>query len=606
MRSFLRVLALARRHAGWAVVTLVAMVMVAGATVFAYNLVRPVYDQVLRPAGAAPVAGAARGGLVGQLDRAAEVAQGWLRDRIPSHAGAVVALILLAVAARSLFTFLARYAMARLGLATVRDLRDALFDALVAQSPAYFHGTSSAALVARAVSDVQLVNEALAERFGDLFEDLLTVAVLVVYLFSLDSRLALAVVVLAPLLLAPVVRLSRALRREARRAQERIGDLASVLDETLAGLRVVQAFRMESVQAGRFRRATRQHFRASLRARAIQAANAPLMEVVGAAGAVALIAYASLEIRAGAMTLGDLSAFLLAVYGAYNPVKRLNKLNLALQQAEVAAQRVFEVVDAPVAIADRPGARALSGIGGGVRLEGVSFAYEGERWVLDGLNLEIPAGRTVALVGPSGAGKSTIAQLIPRFFDAQRGSVRVDGQDVRDVTLASLRALIGLVTQETILFNDTVRSNIACGRADVPLAEVEAAARAASAHEFVLALPRGYDSVVGEAGVRLSGGERQRLAIARALLKDPPILILDEATSALDAESERLVQGALDALMRGRTTLVIAHRLTTVRRADLIVVVDRGRVVETGRHEQLLAGGGLYRRLVEIQELKEG
>jgi len=604
VRSFLRVLLMARRHAAWAAVTAVAMVMVASSTVFAYNLIRPVYDQLLRPAALATPS-PPRGGMVGQLDRAAERLQGWIAGVAGERVGTVLVLILLAVVAKNLFTFLARYSMARLGLATIRDLRDALFDALLKQSPGFFHSSPSGVLIARVTSDVQLVNEALSERFGDLFEDLLTVVVLAAYVFSLNFRLATAVFLLAPALLAPVLHFSRRLRREARRSQERMGEMTTIVDETVKGIRIVQAFTMEAFEAARFRRATQRHFRANLRARAIQAANAPVMEVVGAVGAVALIGYAALQIRTGAMTLGDLSAFLLGVYGAYNPVKRLNKLNLALQQAEVGAQRVFEVVDAPVAIADRPGAAPLGRVGDGVRLEQVWFAYEGERWVLEGLDLVIPSGRTVALVGPSGAGKSTVAQLVPRFWDVQQGAVRVGGVDVREVTLSSLRAAVGLVTQETVLFNDTVAANIAFGQREAARQRVEAAARAAFAHDFVTALPDGYDTVIGEAGMKLSGGQRQRLAIARALFKDPPILILDEATSALDPEAERLVQRALDNLMRGRTTLVIAHRLSTVRRADTIVVLDRGAVVEQGRHDELMARRGAYRRLVEMNELEE-
>lgn len=595
---------MARRHAAWAAVTAVAMVMVASSTVFAYNLIRPVYDQLLRPAALA-ASSPPRGGMVGQLDRAAERAQEWIGRVVGERVGTILVLILLAIVAKNLFTFLARYSMAQLGLATIRDLRDALFDSLLRQSPGFFQSTPSGVLIARVTSDVQLVNEALSERFGDLFEDLLTVVVLMAYVFSLNFRLAAAVVLLAPALLAPVLHFSRRLRREARRSQERMGEMTTIVDETVKGIRVVQAFTMEAFEASRFRRATQRHFRANLKARAIQAANAPVMEIVGAVGTVALIGYAGLQIRAGAMTLGDLSAFLLGVYGAYNPVKRLNKLNLALQQAEVAAQRVFEVVDAPVAIVDRAGAAPLGGVGDGVRLEQVWFAYEGQRWVLEGFDLAIPAGKTLALVGPSGAGKSTVAQLIPRFWDVQRGAVRVGGVDVREVTLRSLRAAIGLVTQETVLFNDTVADNIAFGQAGAPRERVEAAARAAFAHDFVMALPDGYDTVIGEAGMKLSGGQRQRLAIARALFKDPPVLILDEATSALDPEAERLVQRALDNLMRGRTTLVIAHRLSTVRRADTIVVLERGAVAEQGRHDELMARRGVYRRLVEMQELKE-
>jgi subfamily B ATP-binding cassette protein MsbA len=585
------------------VVAIVSMALVAAATVFAYNLIRPVYDQVLR-AGPVPTSGAEFGpGLIGALDRLAGRAQQALRPRIASDRAILLLLILVAVAIKNLFTFVARYAVARLGLATIRDLRDRLFDALLVQSPSYFHGTSSGILISRVVNDVQLINEALAERFGDLLQDLLTVAVLLVFVVSLDPRLAAATLVLAPVLLAPVIHFSRRLRRRSRQSQERMGDLTTVLDETVKGIRIVQAYGMERFESDRFRTASQRHFWANLKARAIQAANGPVMEVVGAGGAVALIAYASRQITAGTMTLGDFSAFLLGIYGAYNPIKRLNKFNLALQQAEVASQRVFEVIDAPVAIVDSRIAVELTGVGDGIRLDNVSFAYAGEP-VLHSVTLHVPAGTTVALVGPSGAGKSTVAQLIPRFWDVQHGSVRVGGHDVREVTLRSLRSLIGLVTQETVLFNDTVHNNIAFGREAAPRPEVEAAARSAFAAEFIRDLPRGYDTKIGEGGMTLSGGQRQRLAIARALHKDPPILILDEATSALDPEAERLVQRALDNLVSGRTTLVIAHRLSTVRRADSIVVMDGGSIVDRGTHDELMERGGLYRRMVEMQELR--
>ncbi len=608
MLAFSRVLGVARQHAAWILLAFVSMVMVALSTVFAYNLIRPIYDQVLKP----EVDGGGdrsetmlpipSDGLIAKLDTLAAQAQQLLRRWVGQDRTIILVLVLIAIAAKNLFTFLSRYAVAQLGLATIRDLRNLVFDALLGQAPGYFHKTSSGLLIARVVNDVQLISEALAERFGDLAQDLLTVVLLLVYVFALNPGLALATLVLAPLLLAPVIHFSRRLRHRSRQSQERMGDLTSILSETITGMRVVQAFTSEESVASRFRRATHQHFRANLRARTIQAANAPVMEVVGAAGAVALIAYAASEIASAEMTLGDFSAFLVAIYGTYNPIKRLNKFNLALQQASVAAQRVFEVVDAPVTIRDQPQARTLQGVGEGVEFDRVGFAYQ-EQSVLENFSLKIPCGHTLALVGPSGAGKSTVAQLIPRFWDAQQGAVLIGGNDVREVTLASLRAQIGLVTQETMLFNDTVRANIGFGETSVSPTAVEAAARAAFAHEFISELPAGYDTVVGEAGLCLSGGQRQRLAIARALYKDRPLLILDEATSALDPEAERLVQQALANLMRGRTTLVIAHRLATVRSADTIVVIDRGRIVEQGTHQELIAAAGVYRRMVEMQEL---
>jgi subfamily B ATP-binding cassette protein MsbA len=360
---------------------------------------------------------------------------------------------------------------------------------------------------------------------------------------------------------------------------------------------------MGDFMADRFRLANQRQFLAGLSARAIQAANAPVMEVLGAFTALAVIAYAASQITAGGMTLGDFSAFVLGAYALYNPLKRLNKFNLVLQPAVVAAGRILEIIDAPVAVSERPGARALTELGDGVRFENVGFAYRRDQWVLRGFELHLPQGSTVALVGASGAGKSTAVQLIPRFFDVQEGAVWVGDHDVRDLTLASLRAQIGLVTQEPLLFNDTVRTNIVCGREGISGDAVEAAATAADADEFIRDLPAGYDTVIGEGGVKLSGGQRQRLAIARAVLQDPPILILDEATSALDPESETMIQRALDRFTRDRTTLVIAHRLATIRRADVIAVLADGRVAEMGNHDELVAAGGLYRRMVEMQEL---
>jgi subfamily B ATP-binding cassette protein MsbA len=605
MTDFLRVLKVARRHAPWLVLAVLSMVLVSAATVFAYNLIRPIYDELLDPTAEVAERVASTGAMVGWLDQLADRATEWLRARLESHRGSLLLLLLLAIVAKNGFGFLARYAGARLGLATVRDLRNMIFDALLGQSPGYFHRSSTGVLVSRVVNDVQLVNEAVAERLGDLLQDVLILIVLVAYLYSLDLRLALATTVVAPLLLAPVVYLSRRLRRRSREAQERMAELATALDETVRGIRIVQAFDGQHFKRERFRSASERHFRSSLKARAIQAANAPIMELVGTAAAAALIAYASIQIAEGLMTLGDFSAFLIATYGAYNPIKRLNKFNLALQQAVVASERVYDVIDAPVAVQDRPGSIRLEGIGDGIRFDNVSFAYEHDRWVLRDFDLEVPVGRRVAVVGPSGAGKTTVAQLIPRFWDVQRGVVTIDGHDVREVRLASLRAQIGLVTQETVLFADSVRANIAFGRDRASEEEVEAAARAARAHGFVRALPEGYDTLIGEGGARLSGGQRQRLAIARALLRDAPVLILDEATSALDPPEERLIQKALDELMRGRTTLIIAHRLSTVRKADTIVVMDEGRVVQMGTHDELIAADGLYRKLVEADEITD-
>lgn len=605
MKDFLRVVRLSKKHGAWMIVAAASMVIAAIATVFAFNLVRPIYDQILRPLPAEDSAlELSATDFVAVLDRSAAHAQGLLQKWIGENRMAILALAMLAIVVKNLFAFLARFASACFGLATMRDLRMKFFESLLEQSPAYFFDRSTAALVSRATNDLQLLREALAERLGDVAQDAVTVPLILVYLLSLDDRMTLAVAIAVPVLFAPVVFLSRRLRDRARQAQERTGEVAMVIDETVRGIRVVQNFGMADFMADQFRRANQRQYAASLAARAIQAANAPAMEIVGVFAAVAVISYAAMKITAGAMTLGDFSAFALAAYAVYSPLKRLNKFNLVVQQAVVASSRIFEIIDAAVVVCEKPGARPLTEIGSGIRFEDVSFSYQPDRWVLRGLNLHIPAGSTVALVGPSGAGKSTVAQLIPRFFDVQEGAVRIGKLDVRDLELASLRSQIGLVTQENLLFNDTVRRNILCGRNGLSGESVEAAARAADADTFIRGLPAGYDTVVGEGGVTLSGGQRQRLAIARAVVTNPPIVILDEATSALDPESEAQVQQEIERFAGRRTTLVIAHRLATIRRADVVAVLAEGRIVELGTHDDLIAAGGLYRRMVEMQELK--
>ena len=604
MRDFLRVLRLSKRHGAWILLAVTSMVVVAGATVFAFNLVRPIYDQVLRPSSTAgETLDLPDSGVVATLDSFAARAEQALHGWVAESRVAILVLALLAIVVKNLFAFLARFASARFGLATIRDLRGLFFESLLVQTPAFFHDRPIPSLVSRATNDFQLLREALAERLGDVAQDLVTVPVVLVYLMSLDHRLTLATAVAAPLLLAPVVHFSRRMRARALQAQERTDEIAVVIDETVRGIRVVQTFGMGDFMADRFRLANQRQYLAGLSARAIQAANAPVMEVLGASAALAVIAYAASRITAGSMTLGDFSAFVLGAYALYNPLKRLNKFNLVLQPAIVAAGRIFEVIDAPVSVCERPGARAFAEIGAGVRFENVGFAYRRDRWVLRGFDLHLPHGSTVALVGASGAGKSTAAQLIPRFFDVQEGAVWVGDSDVRDLTLASLRAQIGLVTQEPLLFDDTVRTNIVCGREGVSDDAVEAAVTAAAADEFIRDLPAGYDTVIGEGGVKLSGGQRQRLAIARAVLQNPRVLIFDEATSALDPESEAVIQRALDRFSRDRTTLLIAHRLATIRRADVIAVLAEGRIAEMGNHDELVAVGGLYRRMVEMQEL---
>jgi subfamily B ATP-binding cassette protein MsbA len=371
--------------------------------------------------------------------------------------------------------------------------------------------------------------------------------------------------------------------------------------EGIRGHRVVKAFGMEPFEQQRFREATGRHLKVNLRAQMLAQSSGPVVESLGVLGAAALLVYSGQAIRAGRLSAPELVQFLTTLFMLYDPIRRLNKVNLVLQEAMAAAQRVSRLLAVPNDIAERPGARVVETVAAGVAFEGVCFSYDGRRLVLRDVDLAIRAGEIVALVGSSGAGKSTLVNLLPRFFDPDRGRVAIDGVDIRDLRLGSLRSLIGVVTQETVLFNDSVRHNIAYGRTDLPLERVREAAAAAYADEFIMQLSHGYETTIGESGLRLSGGQRQRLAIARALLKNAPILILDEATSQLDSQSEALVQKALYNLMQGRTTLVIAHRLSTVMKADRIVVIEAGRLVEEGSHDQLLALGGTYKRLYDLQ-----
>ena len=617
MRTLFRLLRYLKPHAAWAATAVVGMAGVAVTTVFLIFLIYPIFDQMLGSGAGESILGQRTAQVqkaepsrpskvpdtpvVRELRRWFDGAKQELRRVVPSEGWAIVVIAMITVFLKNALTYFGSYAFFRTGLATVKDIRDDLLDTLLGQSPHFFQQQPSAVLMSRVTNDVEQITAAISDRFGDLFQDSFTVLGLLVYVFSLNFRFALASLVVAPLLLFPIVHFARKLRSRSHQSQERLGEMNTVLDEVLKGYRVVQAFGMEAFESRRFHEATRRHFKANLRARKIQALNAPVMEVLGAAGMLALIGYASQLIATGRMTLGIFTSFLFALYSMYAPVKRLNKLNLAMQMAIAAGERVFRVLDAPVAVRNRDGARPIEGVREAVRFEHVFFQYEEGKPVLRDLDITLPAGKVVALVGPSGAGKSTFAQLLPRFWDVSGGRITVDGVDLRDIDLISLRRCLGLVTQETVLFNETIRANIAYGRDEVDQERLEACARAAFAHDFIQEFPQGYGTVVGESGLRLSGGQRQRVAVARALYKDPPILVLDEATSALDAEAEAVVQKALENLMHGRTTLVIAHRLATVRNADHIAVMEEGRIVEEGRHADLLTRGGLYSRLARLQ-----
>ncbi|MDD2942376.1 MAG: ABC transporter transmembrane domain-containing protein [bacterium] len=523
-----------------------------------------------------------------------------------------VALIIFA-AIRGLFGFIQRYYMASIGLAIIEDMRNQISDHLMSLSPAFYGRHTSGTLLSRMTNDTLQVKVALTESVTSLLRDSIRVLALFVTALWLDPILALIAFVGFPFGLYPVIRFGKKVRRLSRVGQEQFGGLTSLLQEMVLGHKVVQSFCMEEQEKKRFRAENSILTRTFKKAEKYGALSGPTNEFVASLAISAIIIYGGLSVVNGVRTQGDFIAFLTAMFLLYEPVKKLGRINAGLQAGSAAADRIFEILDTKSEVYDMPGARELVTSDYSVRFEDVYFAYPGtwraattesaakEKWTLDNISLHLPHGQTLALVGESGGGKSTVASLLLRFFDPQLGRITVGGHDIRELTLESLRSRISYVSQNTFLFNDSIYNNIAYGRPGVSREEVIAAAHAASAHNFIMQLPDGYDTSVGEHGTSLSGGERARVAIARALLKDAPILILDEATAALDSESEKAVQGAIDTLMAGRTVIVIAHRLATIRKADSIAVIVSGRVVEQGTHEELLARGGVFEKLHSIQ-----
>lgn len=538
------------------------------------------------------------------------VAAGWARDLLARTVGRftvkgdpdmwqtvfLAALFPILAVARGVFDYVANVNILWAGNRVVMDLRNDMFTHLHNLPVAYFSKSRTGELISRTASDTAIVERSVSMVLVDLAKQPVTLAVMVFWVVYLDPKLAFVSLVLFPLCLLPIFVFGSRVRRHTREGQERIADVLAILQESISGVRTVKAFGMEAHEKRRFSEQTLAFFKRTMRVVRASVVVEPIIVLLATIGLAAVLVYVHVQ----HMPLHRFFAFAVALFFMYEPVKKLSKVYVIIEQSRAAADRIFEVLDTPSTVTDAPGAVELRPPIGEIRFDGVSFGYDSIP-VLNGIDLTIRPGERIALVGSSGAGKTTLVNLVPRFYDVTAGRVTINGADVRSFTLASLRRQIGLVAQDTFLFNDTVANNIAYGAGNVSRDEIVAAAKKAHAHDFVSAMPQGYETVLGERGVRLSGGQRQRLAIARAICRNPPILILDEATNALDTESERQVQAALETVMEGRTVMAIAHRLSTITRCDRILVVDAGRIAETGNHEELMARGGLYRRLYDLQ-----
>ncbi|MDR3747257.1 MAG: ABC transporter transmembrane domain-containing protein [Acidobacteriota bacterium] len=600
MRQLNRLLRYVRPYWFYLLASVISMALVGLFDAFRLLLIGPIFDRVLNPSTQSRDLPLFRMPFTQQT-----IDLSWF---VPEHFHNVWTMVAFALVVstvlKGIFDYLGTYLVNYAGFGMITDLRNELYTATLRRSIAFFQKYTTGTLLSTIVNDIERVQYALSTVLAEFLQQFFTLIFTAVVVIFLGGRLTWVLAIFVPFVVMAARRIGQRVRSTTRKGQDKLAEIQNILHETITGVRVVKAFCMEAWETGRFREAARRLFKANLRSVSAAAISSPMMDIFGAIAIAALILIGREYIKHHVFTEGIFLAFIIAVFKLYEPVRKFGQFNNNFQQALGASSEIFKFLDAQDDVRERPGAVKLPPFHQGIRFENVYFSYRNcgdHRDVLVDINLEVRPGEVVAIVGSSGSGKTTLVHLLPRFFDPTQGRLLIDGHDARDLTVASLRSQIALVTQDTILFNDTVRNNIAYGQPDIAQQAVEDAARAALAHDFIMMLPEGYDTRIGERGLRLSGGERQRLAIARAILKNAPILILDEATSALDTESESLVQSALQNLMTGRTVFVIAHRLSTVRRADRILVLENGMITDEGSHECLMTHTGTYRRLYDLQ-----